>query len=124
MEDKRTDVNWSRNFPSTSICTQAMMDFMLCFALPHTRATVFTRASVVSKTGFLGKHQRDHCQIVRECTYPPYVQTIFSPFFFSLSLTWDHMRRKISNGISYESTQQIQSQHSMRTLRKDHYQSC
>ncbi len=42
-------------------------------------------------------------------------------FFFSFSLTWDHMGRKTSNDIS-ESAQQICSQKFMHTPRKGIYQ--
>ncbi len=44
-------------------------------------------------------------------------------FFFSFSLTWDHMGEKTSNYILSESEQQICSQKVMHTPRKGLYQS-
>ncbi len=84
---------------------------------------------------------RQHCiskTTGRRGTYPPYLQTNFFVcfskflfylfiylqfFFFSFSLTWDHMGEKISNDISSESTHQIHSQKILNTPGEDLYQS-
>ena len=45
-------------------------------------------------------------------------------FFFSFSLTWDHMGEKTSSDILSESAQQLCSQKFMHTPRKGVYQCC
>ncbi len=96
--------------------------FLALFWLLHSRATVVTRASVVvcpsyvvHKNRLVGYHWMNERQILGTGTYPPYLKSIFFNiliFFFSFSLTWNHMGEKNSNDISSESTHQIPSQKS------------